>query len=172
MKWVFNFGSALLAFSSFCGCSSVGYQSPRYVKLAHEITASTAKKLEEEKKLYLIGTGGRMMYDIKMMAMTFNYYCEVDLKRARELIVFATNEYLGDINNNQEIRPYLHEYPFNAKNVDIMIFVYHPDRSELPPEKSYCITSWNGVVKYYTRCDRDHPIFKETYEEALNEVAL
>lgn len=170
MKCFLNFSLILIIFTFFLGCSSVQYQSPRYIKLAHEITANTAEKLEEQKKLFLIGTGGRMMNDIQMMAMSFNYYCEVDLKQARELIVFAINEYLANINNNQEIRPHLHEYPFNEKNVDIMIFVYGPDRHKLPPEKIYCITSCNGVIKYYTRSDRDHPICKETYEQALNEI--
>ena len=113
-----------------------------------------------------------MMDDIQMMAMSFNYYHEVDLEQARELIVFTINEYLSDINNNQEIRPYLHEYPFTSKNVEIRIFIYGPDRLELPPEKIYCITSRNGILRYYTRSDRDHPICKETYDDALDEIAF
>lgn len=97
-------------FSFLFGCSSFGYQSPRYVKLAHEITEKTAKELKAQKNLYLIGTGGQMMDDIKMMAMSFNYYQEVNLKTARELTIYAIDEYLSAINNNnKEVRPYLHE---------------------------------------------------------------
>jgi hypothetical protein len=64
MKLSISFGIMMSMFSFFLGCSSFGHQSPRYVKLADEITAKTAKKLEKEKKLHLIGTGGRMMDDI------------------------------------------------------------------------------------------------------------
>jgi len=55
-----------------------------------------------------VGTGGQMM------AMSFDYYQEVDLKTARELIVYDINEYLSVINGNNEIKPYLHEYPFTG----------------------------------------------------------
>ena len=108
MKLFFNVGVILFMFSFLFGCSSFGHQSPRYVKLAHEITEKTAKELKMQKNLYLIGTGGQMMDDIQMMAMSFNYYQEVNLKTARELTVHAVNEYLSAINNNKEIKPYLH----------------------------------------------------------------
>ncbi len=166
MKIIINSGIMIIILSFLFGCSSLGYQSPRYVKLADAITANTAKKLEEQKKLYLIGTGGGMMHDIQAMHMSFQFFHEVDLEEARELIVYALREYLSDINNNEEVRPYLHNYPFTAKNVEIMIFVYGPDRHELPPERIYCITCIDGILEYYTRSDRDHPICKETYEEA------
>jgi hypothetical protein len=155
---------------SFYSCSSLGYQSPRYVKLAHEITEKTAKKLKEQKKLYLIGTGGGMMHDIQMMAMSFHFYQELDLKTARELMIYTINEYLSDINDNTEVRPYLHEYPFTAKNVEIRIWIYNPDQSELPPDKIYCITAINGILNYYIRGPEEYSrqvICQETYEEAL-----
>ena len=43
------------------------------------------------------------MNDIQMMAMSFHFYQEVDLKKARELLVYAINEYLLDINNNASL---------------------------------------------------------------------
>lgn len=172
MKYLYRYGIVLLIFVSVLGCTSFGNQMPDYEKIADKITDRTAKKLKEEKKLILIGTGGRMMDDIQMMAMSFNYYHEVNLEQARELIVYSINQYLSDINNNQEIRSYLHEYPFSSKNVEIMIFIYGPDRLELSPEKIYCIAYRKGIIKYYTRSDRDHPICKETYDEALFEIAF
>jgi hypothetical protein len=170
MNLIFN-SRLIIIFCLFFGCSSFSYQSPvDYEKIADAITANTAKKLEEQKKLYLIGTGGGMMHDIQAMHMSFQFFHEVDLQEGRELIVYAVREYLSDINNNEEVRPYLHNYPFTAKNVEIMIFVYGPDRRELPPEKIGCITSIDGILEYYTRADDDHPICEETYEEALGKI--
>ena len=171
MKLFFNVGAILFMFSFLFGCSSFGYQSPRYVKLAHEITEKTAKELKAQKNLYLAGTGGQMMDDIQMLAMSFDYYQEVDLKTGRELIVHVINEYLSAINSNKEIRLYLHEYPFNAKNIEIRIFIYNPDRSELPPEKIDCITSLNGTLKYYTRANPRQAIYEETYEQASRTIS-
>ncbi len=53
MKLFFNVGAILFMFSFLFGCSSFGYQSPRYVQLAHEITEKTAKELKAQKNLYL-----------------------------------------------------------------------------------------------------------------------
>ncbi|MGB7127854.1 MAG: hypothetical protein WBD50_02030 [Candidatus Rhabdochlamydia sp.] len=46
MKLIFTYG---VMFSFLFGCFSLGYQSPRYVKLAAEITEKTAQKLKEKK---------------------------------------------------------------------------------------------------------------------------
>lgn len=171
MKLFFNVRVILCTFSLFFGCSSFGYQSSRYVQIAHEITAKTAIELRAQKNLYLVGTGGQMMDDIQMMAMSFNYYQEVDLKTARELIVYAVDEYLLAINNNKEVRPYLHEYPFTAENVEISIFIYRPNGSELPLEKIYCIECMKGKVEYYTRLNTRQAMYEETYEYASQGIS-
>jgi hypothetical protein len=163
-----NKKALLLTFLFLFGCSSFGYQSPHYVKLAHEITEKTAKKLEEEKGLFLVGTGGQMMGDIQMMAMSFTYYQEVDLKAARELALYVVGEYLSAINDSKEVRPYLNEYPFGAKNIEIVIFIYKQNRSELPPEKIYHIDCVNGRLEYYIRANSHQAICEETYEEAFS----
>jgi len=170
MKYFYEYGIILLIFFSNLGCTSLRDQMPNYEKIADAITGNTAKKLKKQKNLFLIGIGGRMMDDIQMMAMSFSYYHEVNVEQARELITYAINEYLADINNNQEIRPYLHEYPFTSKNVEIRLFIYGPDRRELSPEKIGYVSSIDGVLEYYTRSDKDHPICKETYEEALDKI--
>lgn len=172
MKHFFNFSLTLLIIVLAFGCNSMTYKLSDDEKIVNQITQETAKKLKEKKNLVLIGTGGQMMYEIEMLAMSFNYYQEVDLNSARDLIVYAIKEYLSDINNNQKIRPYLHEYPFTSKNVEIRIFIYGPDRRKLPPEKIGYISSRKGILRYYIRKDDDHPICQETYDEALTEVAF
>jgi hypothetical protein len=72
MKSLFCFGIAAMAFI-------FGDQSIDYEIIANKITEQTAKKLENQKKLYLIGTGGKMMNDIQAMDMGFDLYYEVDL---------------------------------------------------------------------------------------------
>src|SRR5690349_17251203 len=172
MKCFFNLSLILLILSLAFGCNSMTYKLSDDEKIANQITQETAKKLKEKKNLILIGTGGQMMHEIEMLAMSFNYYHEVNLEQARELLICAINEYLSDINNNQDVRPYLHEYPFTSKNVEIRIFIYGPDRRKLSPDKIGYILSIDGVLEYYTRADDDHPVCKETYAEALSEIAF
>ena len=81
--------------SVFCHlCSLFDYE-----KIADRITDNTAKKLEKEKQyLHLVGTGGGMMDDIKMMAMSFYFYHEVDLMKQEINCVYSVEEYLSAIN--------------------------------------------------------------------------
>src|SRR3989344_2061400 len=149
MKFIFNIGVIMVMFSFLFGCSSFSQLLPDYEKIAHKITEKTAKKLEEEKKLYLVGTGRKMMNDIQAMDMSFYFYQEVDLKTARDLIVYVINEYLAAINNHKRIRPYLHEYPFTAKNVEIRIWIFEPNGSDPPLDKIYYISAVDGILTYY-----------------------
>jgi hypothetical protein len=164
-------GGAIIAF--FLGILSLQHRSPRYVFLAREITKKTAITLRDNYNLYLVGTGGQMMDDIQVLHMGFDFFQEVDLKKARELMVHAISEYLREINANEEVRPFLHEYPFEAKNVEVRIWFYAPDHSRLPPDKIYYSSSIDGILNYYIR-GKETPtresIYEETYEEALKRM--
>ena len=173
MKLIFNLGIMMCMLSFIFGCSSFGYQSPRYVKLAHEITEKTAKKLKEQKGFSLAGTGGQMMDDIQMMMMGFNFYKVVDIETARQLLVDSVQEYLSAINSNEKIRPHLHNYPFTAQNVEIVIYFYNPDGSNVPPGKLSIAEANQGKVVYYIDDPEKHTIkslHEETYEKALKLV--
>jgi hypothetical protein len=161
----------LLAIFLLYACNSFEHQSPRYVKIAHEITNKVAKNLQTEKGLTLVGTGGQMMNDIQMLSMSFHLYHEVNLEAARKLIVDSANAYLKEINSNEEIRPYLHEYPFTAANVEVWLWLWKPDRYNLPPEKMSFILASNGEISYYANSpDPSKALCRETFEEAENKV--
>ncbi|MEX0962284.1 MAG: hypothetical protein WDZ28_05465 [Simkaniaceae bacterium] len=173
MKPIYIFWIMIIAIFSFFSYSSTTGLS-KDEKIVNQITKETAKKLKEKKNLILIGTGGQMMYEIKMLAMSFDYYQEVDLKTARELIIYIINEYLSAINGSKEIRPYLYEYPFTAKNVEIRIWVFEPNGSNPPLDKIYYISAIDGNLAYYLDLPETHSrraIHKETYERALQEIA-
>lgn len=142
----------------------------KYVKIAHRLTYKVASKLEREKGLQFVGRGGQMMDDIQMMAMSFDLYHEVDLKTARKLLIDTTREYLLAINNNEEVRPYLHQYPFTAKNIEIRIWIYNPDRSAVEFDKISYICALDGTLTYEVEKPGKHMstvIHEEAYEDAL-----
>ncbi|MFS8562832.1 MAG: hypothetical protein LVR00_00225 [Rhabdochlamydiaceae bacterium] len=129
--------------------------------------------MEEQKKLYLIGIGGKMMHDIQAMHMSFQFYEVVDIGTARQLLVDATQEYLLAINSSKEIRPYLHTYPFTVENVEIAIYFYNPDGSTVSTNKIEVGAVRQGKLVYYIDYPEKHTIksiHEETYEEALEIV--
>ena len=160
---IFYLGIILIIIS----CSSIGLS--RDEKIVNQITAKTAAKIEKEKDLYLFGTGGSMMDDIKSLHMAFQCFRELDIDEARDLLVYCVEEFLNAINTNEEVRPYLHNYPFTAKNISIEIYISKPDRTNIP-RGSICIAeSSAGKVVFYIRSKENNRlkiIRQETYEEA------
>lgn len=157
-----------------CACSPFGYKEPEYVKIADKITDEVAKKLKLEKELYLVGTGGGMMNHIRMMAMGFDFYEEIDLKTARELTVYTINEYLSAINSNESIRPYLCEYPFTAENIEIRIWPRKPNGENPKPGNICSISATQGMIRYDNKPSNDllETMHEETFAEAQRIVLL
>jgi hypothetical protein len=155
---------------------SLPYIPSEKERTADVITMQTAKKLKQEKDLCLIGTGGQMMNEIEMLDMGFQYFHEVNLEEARQLIVYAADVYLDAINKNEKIRPYLKNYPFTAKNLEIKIWVRKPDSSNVSPGNVHGIFLNDGLVEYEPqgsiKYEQPAPMLKESYEEAVQIVKV
>lgn len=174
MKYTITIAIILTFLSTIMINSHSAPLSEDYEKLANAITTKTAKKIHDEKGLILVGTGGEMMDDIKMMMMGFDSFKIVDIETARKLLAYCVEEYLSAINTSKEIRPYLHDYPFTSKNVEIVIYFRNPDGSTVALNKINVASAQKGEVVYFV----DYPekftlktIHKETYEEALQAIS-
>ncbi len=146
---------------------------PKHEKIANEITRSTSKKLKAENGLYLIGTGGSMMNDVKMMFMSFNYFNTIKIHKARDLLVHCVEEYLLNINNNEKIRPYLHDKPFGPKNIKIDIWFRNSDNTIPSIGELQCVSFSRNKISYYIIDEKGglgKSILEETYEEALARI--
>ncbi len=145
-----------------------------YVELAGQIRSQTGRQLEKEKGLRPVGTMGQMMDDVQSIGLFFQYFQLVDLAESRALVVYATQTFLKNINNNKEIRRYLHNYPFTVKNLEITIFVSQEDGDSPPQGNIQVVSMDNGVISYeLTATSKFEPwpvLHKETYEEALKIV--
>ena len=142
-------------------------------ELVSKIRKEVFVELIVEDDLRPCGTGAQMMDEIKMLGFWFNYYHEIDVDDARKLAMKASDIALSKINNCEEIRPYLVQYPFKQENVEIVIIIRSPNGFELSPEKLQIISVREGILQY-----ENHNLVKdsrrflsimhqETYEEAL-----
>ena len=145
-------------------------KSDDYEKLADKITIKTAQKLSVENGLFLIGTGGKMMDDIQMMYMGFEYFHPINIDRGRELLLSSIEEYLTVINSDEKVRPYLHEFPFTANNIEIGIWILNSDGSKVASDKIRYIHANHGILSYYMDGEEEYSrktVHEETYNEAL-----
>jgi len=156
------------------GCSQAEIecsQEEDYEILGRKVRSQTAKQLRKEVDLIPAGTMGQMMGDIQAMGLSFNYYNLLDLEEARDLLVYAAEVFLKNINENKKIRPYLHNYPFTPKNIEIVIFMYQPDGSEPNQGNLSVLSLKDGILTYELAAPNKYapwPILhEETYEEGL-----
>ena len=140
---------------------------------ANEVRNKTILQLKQERNLHAIGVGSGMMNQIRMLALSFVYYKEIDIETAREILVSASDLFLENINSYEKIHPFLENYPFTTKNIEIAIFLLKPDGSKPSGGNLTVISITNGILSYKT----DHPddgrltrIYEETYEEASSKI--
>ena len=102
-----------------------------YEDMANEISAKVAKKLVNKHQMDWIGEGGGMMGSVYMIGLSFQIHHPMDQAEARARIVDCVEELLAAVNANEEIRPFLKNYPFTTKNVEVAIFTNYPDGKEV-----------------------------------------
>ena len=109
------------------------------------------------------------MDQIRMLALSFNYYDEIDIDQARELLVVAGTKFLSTINSNEKLRPFLKNTPFTTENIEIRIFVQKPNGKEPDQGKLTVLSMVDGILSYKVdnpETNRFRTILKETFEEA------
>ncbi len=161
---------SILLFLSSCNALSSEYEPPEYEKLADRITLKTSDKIERETGLRLIGTGGGMMNKVRMMAMIFVCYKEINMEEGRELVIYGVNEYLSAINSNEELRPHLVHYPFKPQDVQITLHIRGSDNRGVPIGALSVVEEIEGKVVY--KVFEPYPVVikrirEETFEEAV-----
>lgn len=116
-----------------------------------------------------IGIGG--MDKVWLMQLTFDRHNSLlNEEEARKLIVNCVNDFLEAVNNEKELKPFLENYPFIAKNLKVSIHNWDHGHYAIEP---YIITvsESKGEVGYFTIEDQDSMQYKsekyESFEEAV-----
>lgn len=141
--------------------------------IVDELLAKTASYLKKEKGLEPMGSGGRMLQKIKMLELAFIYKQPLDIEDGRKLLVETVETFVDIINNDKRIHPYLNNYPFEPKNVEIRILIQKQDLSLLEPGKLCLLTAINGGCRYDVNditTDQLKTIYEETFVEAQKKL--
>lgn len=170
LETLFVFSLVLILCSSCIKTSKPHFPKIEKIELASEIRQKVALQLKKEKGLVPVGIGSGMMDQIRMLALSFDYYKPVTIEEGRELLIAALNTFVDAVNAEERIHPYLQNYPFTPKNIEIRIFIFREGRKDLPFGELHCLSSINQKLEYETR--EPSPIFLrkilvETYEEAI-----
>ena len=148
------------------------YQPSEKYKIASEIRNRVAKKLVQKQGLIPFGTDGQMLDQIQMLGLYFQYRKPLNIDEGRELLVYAVQTFLVEVNTDQRVQPYLNNVPFQPRNIIISICPKNPDGSSFGGENLSIIDVNEGVLRYHINGPDGFlkEVYRETYEEALQKV--
>lgn len=173
---MYHFRLILLLLFIFASTLSFNFFKPKkrnHEDIANEIMSKVANSLIKRHKMDWIGEGGGMMGSVYLLTLRFQIHHPMDRDEARERIVDCVELLLDAVNANEEIRPFLKNYPFTVKNVSVAIFTDHPDGSDVfDPDISVVSVGKSGYVIYRTE-EPNGPKYeykseyRELYSDAL-----
>lgn len=140
--------------------------------IADSVTAKVIKDLSSKYGLEPIGFGGRIHEDVEKLSLSFYYKESDNIDQYREIIVESCSCFLREINSNEELRPFLHNYPFLPYNIDVCIYIRKEDNNPLSAGQIDCIHAINGKIHFVEKVTEftSKDILVESFEEAQNLV--
>lgn len=164
----------LILLGFLCGCqvpelSEENEQAQKRERIENKISRKIAIKLKQEKGLIPCGSGGRSVDNVEMLALSFDYRKPLTLEEGRDLLVFSENEFINAVNAEEQIRPYLSNYPFGPKNIQIRIFVQDAKGYKLSSSFVDVLSCVKGICRYKKMNGEGNgliTVYQETFAEA------
>ena len=164
-----KYGIFFLVFLIGCNFEPEEPRKPTKQEAAIAVRNRTAYQLKVKNNLIPCGSGSQMMNQIEMLALAFDYFQPLDIDSARPLLIIAADKFLKEINEDESIRPYLSNYPFEPKNIEVAIYFYKPKYKEVP-NGDLCIAALRQgkcIYKIHGPNGRLQILTEETYEDAV-----
>ncbi|WP_044882471.1 hypothetical protein [Neochlamydia sp. EPS4] len=151
------------------------YEEPEQAEFVGEILDKASKKLQKKYSMRTIGTGiGMPDGVVTMLALSFEKTGPLTKEEGRRIIVDCVQEILQIINTHEKIRPYLKNYPFSARDIEVRVFLADKFRNDIFDPNYGVISSISASIDYkYTSAENPNKYMKieeENFEEALKMV--
>lgn len=142
-------------------------------RLSNKLIDRVGSRLEKKYHLSMsaIGGGGDSK-GLRLLNISFDHQGEPFTRdEARKLIVNLTQEFLKEINNDENLRPYLVSFPFTPSNLHIAVIFFDSNRNFIFDPFPIIVSASNGKIGYFTKSPenlfQDKSKVYELYEEAL-----
>lgn len=140
----------------------------------YAVMFSHSKEMKKNHEWVLSGFGGSFYGgDIKKLDLSFALNKNLNIQEARKLIIKGSQILIASMNNNEEIRQYLHHFPFDSTDLNYSIRFEENNYLFVSSEYVARVLVANGKVYYSVfnpKTDSLERIYEESYEEALEKV--
>jgi uncharacterized protein YqgQ len=157
---------------SFSMKHKMNLEMSEHGKVLYKFVAKTGDKLAK-KYGSPFGIGGGAKKDgIWLMALSFQRHGDpLNEEQSRKLIINCINDFLDAVNNDEQLKPFLKEYPFTVKNLDLTIYNY--DKNQILYRFPYIaiVTNIEDKIGFFTKDESVKCGYYtkkyETYDEAI-----
>lgn len=150
------------------------YVPAEYVLIAQKTRADSAEKLANRHRMVVIGMTGGLADCVNTLGASFEIQGPLTIEKIRELLIDCVQEFLVNINSNDNLRPFLKNFPFTEKEISIEIFILdkHGERVFEPFIRT--AVAKHGQLRYYA-CKKEEEysfkiILNEEYSSALKMI--
>lgn len=151
------------------GCAFNRTNAP-HVKILHKITSNYINSSKKE-GFKLVAEGEGVLGDINQVGLDFKKVGDVEIPQARRIVMKKFDELLNLINNNEEVREYLHEYPFPPYRLEMtLIFTKANGGLADPPFLAHVSLIQETIYYSIYEKGRLETIYRETYRVAKQKI--
>ncbi|PJD93785.1 MAG: hypothetical protein CK425_12410 [Parachlamydia sp.] len=131
-----------------------------------------AHSFEKKYKVNTIATNVAMPRGIvKLLGLDFQVRGPLSKEEIRKILIALSQDFLVSVNSDEAIKPYLENYPFEIKNIEITLFFMDSRNIRLNDPYLGIAGISRGKLDYQILITTDIPSIKsefdESYEEAL-----
>ena len=157
--------------SFLVGCGPPNEQLSHEEKLAFQIRSKIAHKLVVKYDMKVIGFSAAMPAGvINNLGLLFQVSRILTREEARVILVDGVQEFLAEVNANEEIRPYLKAYPFTAKNITVDIYMRGSKGENVYDPNIEAASAYGGKIWYATKDKNKKYGYKSEYKESFEEA--
>lgn len=151
------------------------YEIPKSEQAVNTVLGQTKAILKKRYKIDPVATNVAMPGGIiKLLGLDFQIVGPLNKERIREILIDCTQELLNKVNTNPQIKPYLEQYPFTIKNIEINLFIVDSTRREINHPEIGIARISEGQLNYltlmYTGIPQKINDSSESYEEAITKI--
>lgn len=153
------------------GCTNS--RKSMYIQMVNEITADYMQKVSQQGDFVPNVIGGGMIGEVQRISAGFETHQQLDVSQVRLLLVEKEELFLSLLNSHKGIRPFLHTYPFEAKDFELtMSFITSTGKRVDPPQIALAFVLLGKIYYsiYNSEANRLETVFSESYDEAYKIV--
>lgn len=96
-------------------------------EITSHVLSAFNRKMKKEYRLLSLSIGGKLTDTVDQIGANFQLAKHATQEEARQWILVITDELIGELNNNELLRPYLKEHPFPIERIKMRISFTKPN---------------------------------------------